>query len=195
MIVFKPLKELSILSTVLLGSFTLSVFAEQEQQIKHETDSALQTMMDLGAKVFEEEYARQNRAADLLLKKYEAGEITLEDYYRLEAERRQLEYQQEVAEIEGAMESISSFYDLEDGPMAGLVKKASSLETRRERQINELNFKIDRILENVTEENVWQTKLKLLNISWVPLGDTQIDREMSTYFHTKIETIIAEMVE
>lgn len=180
-------------SCIVFLFFARSVFAQENPETSQQLNPTLQMLINRGVEMVEEEYARENRAADLLLQKYEAGEITLQEYYRLEAERSKMEYQQEMKELEGMMESFGSFYDPQKGPMSGLIEHASTVEAKRDKQVNTLNLKIDRILADVTDRNVRVTKLKLLNVSWVPVGDTDVDAKMTKFYEAKVNKIISSL--
>lgn len=190
---FKLGEKYLISSCIIFLFLARNVFAQEDIEASEKLNPTLQMLINRGVEMVEEEYARENRAADLLLQKYEAGEITLQEYYRLESERSQLEYQQEMREFEGMMDSFGSFYDPKTGPMSGLIEHASTLEAKRDRQVNALNLKIDRILADVTDQNVRVTKLKLLNVSWVPVGDATVDTEMTKFYEAKVNKIISSL--
>ena len=80
-------------------------------------------------------------------------------------------------------------YDPEKGMFSGLIKMSNSVKNLKKEQILKLDRKIDEIVDNIDIDKPDLSITKLSTISWRPVGDKQIDSEMTDYYKNKIETV------
>lgn len=131
------------------------------------------------------EYDLEISKDEAILHKLKKGEITISEYqsyYDEKSQRQQKETNQ-------AIEDLSNMYDPEKGLFSGLIKMSNSVKNLKKEQILKLDRKIDEIVDNIDIDKPDLSITKLSTISWRPVGDKQIDSEMTDYYKNKIETV------
>lgn len=109
-------------------------------------------------------------------------ELTLEQYKQF------LEIQSQ-KDKEDAKELFGMFYS-ENGIFAQLAKIGEKDEKRKKLQVAEIDKRIQHLISNLNENNIKQVKLELSLISWTPIGNTSIDKQMNQYYNNKITKLL-----
>ena len=143
------------------------------------------TIFERLAFALQREHSLEISKDEVILNKLEKGEITISEYqsyYDEKSQRQQKETNQ-------AIEDLSNMYDPEKGMFSGLIKMSNSVKNLKKEQILKLDRKIDEIVDNIDIDKPDLSITKLSTISWRPVGDKQIDSEMTDYYKNKIETV------
>ena len=143
------------------------------------------TIFERLAFALQREHSLEISKDEVILNKLEKGEITISEYqsyYDEKSQRQQKETNQ-------AIEDLSNMYDPEKGMFSGLIKMSNSVKNLKKEQILKLDRKIDEIVDNIDIDKPDLSIKKLSTILWRPVGDIQIDSEMTDYYKNKIETV------
>jgi hypothetical protein len=126
---------------------------------------------------------------EAVLRKYQSGEIDQGQYEMyLENQRKK-----EMQELDDAFESMGKMYDPDKGILSGAIKMKSMPEFQKSDQVKMLDERIDRVVSELGKVSSELTIVKLRSISWTPIGDSKIDKEMTRHYERKVGTIINEL--
>ena len=143
------------------------------------------TILERAAFALQREYDLEISKDEAILHKLEKGEITISEYQSYYDEKSQRQQNEE----NQAIEDLGNLWDPEKGMFSGLIKMSNSVKNLKKEQILKLDRKIDEIVDNIDIDKPDLSITKLSTISWRPVGDKQIDSEMTDYYKNKIETV------
>jgi hypothetical protein len=177
------MKNASFLTNVLLltlvGLFAYWVY------ISDERNRNVLSSMDLirGEYNFNERSVKQSKPSEPQQTiGLSSDELTLEQYNQfLEIQSQQ--------DKENAIELFDLLYS-EKGIFAQLGKIGEKDEKRKKLQITEIEKEIQHLISNLNKTNIKQAKLELSLISWTPIGNTSIDKQMTIYYNNKITKLL-----
>ena len=143
------------------------------------------TIFERLAFALQREHSLEISKDEVILNKLEKGEITISEYQSYYDEKSQRQQNEE----NQAIEDLGNLWDPEKGMFSGLIKMSNSVKNLKKEQILKLDRKIDEIVDNIDIDKPDLSITKLSTISWRPVGDKQIDSEMTDYYKNKIETV------
>ena len=106
--------------------------------------------------------------------------------------REFLETESEISlkEDNQAIDQLKKMYDPENGVYSGIFKLKQKHEDKKYQQVEKLDNVIKNIIEDLDKSEIKKTRLKLMMVKWVPIGDTSIDDEMSVYYDNIIQDLL-----
>ena len=92
---------------------------------------------------------------------------------------------------------LKKMNDPETGMMSGFIKLGDKIfekaKIERDKQIKELDNKIDEIISQSNSENFQKIKLKLLSVKWTPISHSTIDEDMTEHYEKLVEKLIHQL--
>ena len=134
---------------------------------------------------FEREYILELEREEEVLNKYKKGDISHEEYNQYLNKK----IKETTNQTNNGVELLKQIYDPENGIFSGIFKMASSPNIQKNKQIKILDKKIDAIIEDLNNQDRDILTTRLSAISWVPVGDETIDKQMSEYYQNKISVL------
>ena len=147
------------------------------------------SVLERGLLSLQREYDLSIRKEEVVLRKYEKGEISQEEYDLY----LKLKSKKERAETDQALQDISRVLDPKKGVFSGIIKMTSSPKFQKNKQIGELNKKIEMIVADFGIASNAEIVLRLSTLSWIPIGNVEIDLQMAEYFKNKINNLKLEL--
>lgn len=144
------------------------------------------TIAERGLMALERERDLEIRKEEAVLRDYETGKISLEEYENY----LQRKLEEENKEYEDASELIQNLYDPEKGMFSGVYKILMSPKFKKEEQIKELDKTINYLIQELENENKEIIVIKLKQTTWTPVGDKVIDQEMTKLYEKRIKVIL-----
>lgn len=120
------------------------------------------------------------------------GQLTNDELNQFLKDQSELE----ANENERALKQLKEMYDPENGVFSGMYKYKyrQKLNTDKNDQAEKLDERIATILSNLNKANTNVSILQLRSIHWIPIGDDQIDTEMSNKYKSIVDDLIAEII-
>ena len=95
--------------------------------------------------------------------------------------------QSEYEQFDKEMEEFQKLLDPEKGMFSGILNSPTF---KKDDQVRALDRKIESIISEHNDSKKLVTVLKLQSVSWVPIGDKEIDKLMTTYYEKKISKLV-----
>lgn len=183
------MKHISVIVICFLVGFVVYIKFESDNMYYdriYSKDRNNLTIAERGLMAIEREHDLEIRKEEAVLRDYENGKISLEEYENY----LQRKLEEENKENEDALEFIGNLYDPEKGMFSGAYKMAMSPKFKKEKQIKELDKTINNLIQDLENENKEIIVIKLKQTTWVPVGDKEIDQEMTKFYEKKIKVIL-----
>jgi len=152
-------------------------------------DRSNMTIAERGFLALEREHDLEIKKEESVLRKYQTGELSQEEYEAYLKRRTASERE----EHNQAVEDLGNVFDPEKGMFSGAFKMASNPEFKKTKQIEKLETEIRKVISEMGTDSESTTKMKFHGIKWVPIGNTKIDDEMSVYYEKKISKLIKQV--
>ena len=95
--------------------------------------------------------------------------------------------QSEYEQFDKEMEELQKLMDPEKGMFSGILNSPTF---KKNDQVRYLDRKIESIISEHNDSKKLVTVLKLQSVSWVPIGDKEIDKLMTTYYEKKTSNLV-----
>ena len=146
------------------------------------------SMTDRALIAFQREYELEIEKDEAILRSYQQGKISFQQYNQYFKEKAKRNISEEAA----ALDMLSTMMDPEEGIYSGVIKMAQRPSMQKKDQIKELEEKINTILDKSETNGPDKTIALLIAIAWMPVGDEKIDNEMTEHYQTKINRLVEQ---
>jgi len=186
------LKNILIIFFVFLILFPHKIVAEEPSSYKQtENDKYGDFLGGIGDRIFSifgdlienDQKQRQNIIDKLAGKDGELDNQEIREFLKTESE---ISMEQD----EQALDQLKKMYDPENGIYSGIYKLQKRYERKKHQQVEKLDAEIRSIIDNLDANKIKKTRLKLMMVNWVPIGDTSIDNEMSNHYDNIIKDLL-----
>jgi hypothetical protein len=185
------MKSLAVIAVCVLIAFWVHKKYEADNAYYEKTapDRSNMTIAERGFLALEREHDLEIKKAETVLRKYQTGELSQEEYEEYLKRRTANERE----EYNQGVEDLGNMFDPEKGMFSGVIKMASNPELKKIKQIEKLEIEIRNVISKMGTDDESTTKMKLHAVKWVPIGNEKIDNEMSEYYETKISNFIKQL--
>ena len=142
-----------------------------------------------GISALEREHNLELEKEAAVLKSFEKGEMSREEYQEYLDQKSQAEQR----ETEEAFAMLKDMYDPEKGMFSGVTKLAKDPSYKKSDQQRKLDKEIKEIIADIGSVSNQAIITRLHLVAWAPVGDPSIDLEMTEYYEKKIERAIESL--
>ena len=185
------MKSLAVIAVCALIAFWVHKKYESDNVYfeKVAPDRSNMSIAERGFLALEREHDLQIKKEESVLRKFQTGELSQEEYEEYLKRRAA----NERAEHNQAVEDLGNMFDPEKGMFSAAFKMASNPEFKKKKQIEKLENEIKKIISGMSDDSEGATKMKFLGIKWMPVGNTKIDNEMTSYYDEKVSRLIKQV--